>query len=195
MKYKAVIDVETSGRSPWYHDMISLGLVIVNEDLNIIDRFYGLCSPWNPKSFNHETSAIHGFSLDYLMTQQSPKSLAVQALTFLNKYRNKERIEYMNIYHHSLNRFDFKFFDNFFLKTELEFSFRKMFHRDFQFSTIEMGRELGVMDNKLSSWATLLNINLDHHNALSDAEACAIILKHQMVEMKYMERIGKNEIC
>lgn len=188
-----VADFETSGRSPWHHDIISAGLCVLNDDLEIIDKFYDVCCPWNVRAFDHETTAIHGFTLEELKRCQSSLSMNYKIMNFLNPYRNKERIEYVPFVQHSQNNFDYKFFHNFFLKNELQFSFYKMFHRDLALSTITIGRELMFERNNLKIWCERIGHEFNHHNALSDAIACAKIFRHQMIDLKYKEKINESK--
>lgn len=174
-----VNDVETGGRHKWWHDVVSCGLVIIDQDFNIIDTFYEKCCPWYPKNFDDETVAIHGMSLDHLKRQQSSRELCIKVLHFLNQYRNKERIEYLPFVFHALNNFDYNFMENMFLKNDLQFSWYKLFNRCNAHSTIMMAREQGYEKNGLAEWAPRIGVrNEQHHNALNDAIICAKIFKH-----------------
>lgn len=195
--YYIINDVETSGRHKWYHDVISCGLVVVDERLNIIDKFYQECCPWMPKHFDHETVEIHGLSLPHLLQQQSSYQMCINILHFLNKYRNQLRIEYLPFIYHAINRFDFNFMDNLFLKNGLEFSFRKVFHRQHSFSTIKMAREMGYEANDLKSWAGRMGEYLDHHNALADTVLTAKLFIHFMKKGMTLEsglEVKKSEL-
>jgi DNA polymerase III epsilon subunit-like protein len=182
MTYYIVCDVETSGRHRWYHDVVSCGLVVVDADFKIIDKWYQECSPWMPKHFDDETTAIHGLSLGYLLQQQSSYQMCVNILHFLDAYRDKNQIVYRPFIYHALNRFDFNFMENLFLKNSLEFSFRKMFHREHSFSTLKMARDLGYDSNDLKSWAGRMGEYLDHHNALSDTMVTAKLFRYFMLK-------------
>jgi DNA polymerase III epsilon subunit-like protein len=192
-----VNDVETSGRHRWWHDVVSCGLVVLDHNLNIIDKFYEECCPWYVKNFDHETVDIHGLSLNYLMRQQSSYQMCINILHFLDRYREKDRIVYRPFIYHALNRFDFNFMDNLFLKNGLEFSIRKMFHRHHSFSTIRMARQLGYENNDLKSWASRIGEHLDHHNALSDTILTAKIFRHFMLKGVSLDsglEVKKSEI-
>lgn len=186
--FYSINDVETSGRSRWHHDVVSLGSVILDENLNVVDRFYGECSPWNPDTFDYDTVEIHGLSLAYLMNQQSSYDLCVEWMYFLNHYRVKEKIVYMPFIYHALNRFDFHFVYNMFLKNDLNFSFQKLFHREHSFSTIKMAREIGITNNGLDVWASDRVMEpFDHHNSLSDALLTGKVFKWLMMNGATME--------
>jgi DNA polymerase III epsilon subunit-like protein len=152
--------------------------VVLNDKQDIIDTFYDECCPWYPKSFDEETVQFHGMSLSYLKRQQSSYNMCIKILHFLNKYRDENKIVYRPFIYHALNRFDFLFMENLFLKNGLEFSFRKIFHRQHSFSTIKMAREFGYNDNGLDVWANRLGDRFEHHNALSDAKQAARVFQH-----------------
>jgi DNA polymerase III epsilon subunit-like protein len=195
--YYIVNDNETSGRHHWWHDVVTCGLVVLDEDFRIVNKFYEECSPWMPKNFDHETVEIHGKSLDYLMRQQSPKQMCINMLHFLNDYRDKNQIVYMPFIYHALNRFDFKFMDSMFLKNGLEFSFRKMFHWQHSFSTIRMARQLGYSNNGLDEWGLRLGKRFMHHNALDDAFIAAEVFAYLMskgIQLDLGFEIKKSEI-
>ena len=158
--------------------MVSCGLVATDDDLNIVGKFRGECRPWNVKSFDHETVRIHGLSLDHLMRQQSPEELCIEMLYFLDQFRNKDRIEYVPFIYHAKNRFDFWFMHNLFLKTDLIWSFRKMFHESCAYSTIKMASNMGHQGNGLKDWSQRIGFRLDHHNEMSDALGCLEVLRH-----------------
>lgn len=195
--YYIINDVETSGTHSWYHDIVSMAYVVVNEDLSIIDSFSGVCCPWDINHFNLDTVGIHGFSPEYLRYQKSSHDLCIDSLHFLNKYRNKERITYMPFIYHGLNRFDFRFVENWHLKNGLEFSSRKVFNRQHTFSTIKMARQLQYENNSLDVWAMRLGIRLEHHKVLSDTMAAAklfIYLMKKGITMESGFEIKKSEI-
>jgi DNA polymerase III alpha subunit (gram-positive type) len=151
--YFIVNDVETSGRHRWYHDVISCGLVVLDDGLNVIDKFYEECCPWYLKSFDERTVEFHGMTIPYLRRQQSSESMCINILHFLNKYRDQDRIVYRPFLYHAINKFDFLLMENLFLKNNLEFSFRKMFHGQQAFSTIFLARQMGYATNGLDVWA------------------------------------------
>lgn len=182
--YYFINDVETSGRHKWYHDVVSCGLVVLDESFSVVDKFYGECCPYNVKHFDLETVAVHGLSLNHLQQQQSSHDLCVNVLLFLDQYRDKTKlVSYVPFVYHAQNRFDFLFMYNMFLKNGLEFSFRKMFHRQHSFSTIKMARQLGMADNGLDIWASRIGEYFEHHNSLSDAMMAAKVLRHLVLNL------------
>jgi DNA polymerase III epsilon subunit-like protein len=180
-------DVETSGRHSWYHDVVSCGLVVLDSNLNIIDKFYEECCPWYPKNFDHETVEFHKFTLSHLKTQQSSLSMSLNILRFLNKYRDQNQITYRPFIYHALNRFDFRFMDNLFLKNGLEFYFRQIFHGQHSFSTIRMARQVGYDQNSLDEWGLRLGDRFTHHNALDDAIMASKVFKYLIEKGAYLE--------
>ena len=170
-----VCDVETSGFKHFWHDIISVGLVALNDDLSPSHTFYGTCKPWQPKNVNPESCEVHGFSIPEMMTFQEPEQLALKILHFLAPLRTPDK--YFHFVSHSQGLFDFNFMQSFFIKTGLQFSFYKVFNTEHTEFTVKMGKSVGYEESNLKAWAKRLNLSFNHHNALDDALLCASVYK------------------
>jgi DNA polymerase III epsilon subunit-like protein len=174
---KIVCDIESTGFKHWWHDLISIGLVALDETNNVTGTFYGTCRPWwgEIEHFNPDSTKAHGFTFSDSMTFQEPRKLAISVLNFLAPFRTPG--QYSTFINHSLSDFDFFFVQSFFYKCELQFSFYKMFNHSKCVDTIRLARDAGHQGNSLSQWASRLNQSFNHHNALDDALMCARVYK------------------
>jgi DNA polymerase-3 subunit epsilon len=176
-KLRFFVDVETTGFDPIRNDVVSLAMIVTDQDGGTLGTFYETCRPNFNKFYDPSAEKIHGFSREQLEKFQAPRELCKKPLWFLNDFRTPDQDELL-IYH-ALNYFDWHFLDWIFRKSELEKSLYKMFNQNCTLSTIEISRKLGnEKNNKLNQWAERLGIELDHHNALSDTMACAKIYFH-----------------
>jgi DNA polymerase III epsilon subunit-like protein len=176
-----VADVETTGFKPWWHDVISCGLVIKNSEHETLATFYDTCKPWIPANYNPDSSIAHGFTLHEMMQFQPPELLAKKILHFIAPFRTEGA--YMPwVAHHNQMSFDFLFLQNLFVKSALQFSFYKCFNLSHAESTIQMGKAAGYDENNLKSWAMRLGKTFNHHNALDDALMCAEVYKFLTVK-------------
>lgn len=174
---RVAVDVETSGFKTWWHDVITIGLAVYeNESQAPIATFYDKCRPWMPANFNPESKIAHGFDLEDTLRWQEPRSMSVGILHFLKEF--KPRIGYIPFLYHAQNNFDFFFVQNLFIKSELQFSFYKIFNEQHTISTLIEARYAGYQGNDLKSWAARLNMTFNHHNALDDALMCGAIYNY-----------------
>lgn len=58
-----IIDLEMSGTEYGFHDIIQIGAVLADENLNTIAEFSSLVYPENEAFFSGEAEEIHGFSI------------------------------------------------------------------------------------------------------------------------------------
>lgn len=59
----AFVDVETTGISVGYHEMIDIGVILADLEGNEIDRLFLRVMPEHPERASEEATAINGFSL------------------------------------------------------------------------------------------------------------------------------------
>lgn len=153
----AAIDFETA---TWEaHSACSVGIVTVENGI-ITDEYTTLIQP--PKNYySYQNTRIHGISA------QDTQDTGTFADHFPDIY---ERIVGRIVVAHNEN------FDRNVLKRSIGFyrlSSKGLFlHRDWE-CTVKLSRSLGYFPNKLSDCCARLGIPLNHHEALSDARACA----------------------
>jgi DNA polymerase III subunit epsilon len=137
----------------------SVGIVTVENGI-IVDEYVTLIKP--PKNeYSHYTIQVHGIY---------PKD-TINAKTFVELYPEiKKRVQNRKIVAHN-ESFD----RNVLLKTmalnNLDYTELNLAHR--WECTVKIYRAKGIIPTKLSNCCQEMNIQLNHHEALSDARACA----------------------
>lgn len=65
----AIVDVETTGRTAGYHEIIQIAIVPLNLDLEVADvkPFYYNLKPNNPEHAEKQAGVVHGLNLDDLL--------------------------------------------------------------------------------------------------------------------------------
>lgn len=167
-------DLETTGFDPIRNDVTSIGCIVTDEKVNVLDKFYIEVRPDINKFTSLDALVVSGFTIDQLKNFPSRKEALITLLNFLSNHESSWPHVSVS---HSINNFDFKFLDWCFRKENINYSLYKTIRHDFQLSTIKIARSLGYKNNKLNIWANNLNIDFKHHNALSDAHMCMEIYK------------------
>jgi len=176
--YIIACDIETDGFSHNKNNILELAGVIAvkkNNQYEIIDQFCQRCRPYDFKHWSVGAEKIHKITMSEAKAAQHPRKMLINFMKFLKPYKaeNNDPILFID---HSKNRFDYKFIKHLFMKEELLQSFWRVFKEDHHKSTVDLIKKyqhiLGLPDAKLSTAADYFNIELDHHNALSDAIAC-----------------------
>lgn len=155
----AAIDFE--GANGEVTSACSIGLVIVRDD-EIVDRFYSLIQPV-PNKYDFWTTKVHG--IRFKDTEHAEKFPAVWA-------RVADKVRGLPMVAHGIS------FDERVLK-----ALHELYHipyPNFKFYCTHLGSEKLVPDlenHKLQTVAKHFGYDIakNHHNALADAEACAVI--------------------
>lgn len=153
----AAIDFETANNER--SSVCSVGIVIVR-DGKIVDKFYSLIKP-EPEYYNYWCSQVHGLSLDD--TMDAPVFPDVWA-------QIESMIEGLPLVAHN------KAFDESCLKAV--FRVYQMDYPDYEFhcTCIASRKVWPEGHHNLDIIAARCGYNLEnHHHALADAEACAVI--------------------
>lgn len=157
MQNFAAIDFETANNER--SSVCSVGIVIVR-DGKIVDKFYSLIKP-EPEYYNYWCSQVHGLSLDDTM----------DAPVFPDVWAQIEpMIEGLPLVAHN------KAFDESCLKAV--FGVYQMDYPDYEFhcTCIESRKVWPEGHHNLDIIAAKCGYNFEnHHHALADAEACAVI--------------------
>lgn len=154
----AAIDFETANEQPC--SVCSVGIVIVKEG-EIVDKYYSLIRP-EPDYYHYWNSRIHG------ITAEDTNKARVFSYVWKEA---EERFKGLPLIAHN------KAFDENCLKA----AFRTycMDYPDYDFHcTLQASRRLfkNLPNHKLNTVAAYCGYNLEnHHHALADAEACAMI--------------------
>lgn len=172
--FKIFLDVETTGFDPIRNDVISLGAVITDGSLSVVDEFYTTIKPNINKFISDDALAVSGFTRDQLIEHKPQRDACIDFMWFLKPFLSEEP---QSMVSHTNNGFDWRFVDWLFRKQDLNYNLYKILRHDYQESTIKIARDLGHSNNKLNDWAKKLNLNFNHHNALDDARMCMEVYK------------------
>ena len=115
----AIVDVETTGLNPNYHEMIDIGIIIINQNLEIQGQYFSKVLPSFPERIDSMAQNINGFDLQRWTQEEaiSEEELINQMNIFLNNYIGKPIFIALNSWFDSgfvrnlLNEHDYKFND------------------------------------------------------------------------------------
>ena len=113
------MDVETTGLNPNYHEMIDIGIIIINQNLEIKGQYFSKVLPSFPERIDPIAQNINGFDLQRWTQEEaiSEEELINQMNIFLNNYIGKPIFIAFNSWFDSgfvrnlLNEYDYKFND------------------------------------------------------------------------------------
>ena len=166
------IDLETTGFPVFGASVIALGCVCVTPDGEDGGTFYETAKPTSKKYWSKHAEEVHGFTYKQAMKFQDPKLLAVSFMKFINEYRNKDGWP-MNFWYHGRNAFDFNHLFAMFFSAGFRTQFYKMFNSPHVYSTLDLVKNnVKIPKYNLQACCDHFGIELDHHNALSDAKGC-----------------------
>ena len=115
----AIVDVETTGLNPNYHEMIDIGIIIINQNLEIKGQYFSKVLPSFPERIDPMAQNINGFDLQRWTQEEaiSEEELINEMNIFLNNYIGKPIFIAFNSWFDSgfvrnlLNEYDYKFND------------------------------------------------------------------------------------
>ena len=115
----AIVDVETTGLNPNYHEMIDIGIIIINQNLEIKGQYFSKVLPSFPERIDPMAQNINGFDLQRWTQEEaiSEEELINEMNIFLNNYIGKPIFIAFNSWFDSgfvrnlLNEHDYKFND------------------------------------------------------------------------------------
>ena len=164
-------DVETTGFDVLGSDLIVCAMVEILEGYTIGRGAVWYHRPQSTKYFTRESQAIHGIS--YWKAQEFPYP-AVSCRETLDWIGDLSDLPLVS---HSLGGFDHRWIDGHFSKHEMGIKLRRIFPKDKVISTVKLSRDnlAHIPNHKLDTVAKYYDIPLNHHEALSDAMACAQI--------------------
>ncbi|MEX5398743.1 3'-5' exonuclease [Streptococcus sp. ZJ93] len=163
------LDVETANSSRG--SICSIGLVkFVNGEK--VDSFYHLINP--EEEFSSRNIKIHKIRPEDVTTEPTFPELRPKILEFISN---------LPVVAHNA-RFDISVLKAVYIKYHLDFD------PIFYFCSYQVAQNLlpNIENYKLNNLSDYFNISLNHHNALSDAEACGLLF------LKLMEQQQQNDI-
>ena len=115
----AIVDIETTGLNPNYHEMIDIGIIIINQNLEIKGQYFSKVLPSFPERIDPMAQNINGFDLQRWTQEEaiSEEELINQMNIFLNNYIGKPIFIAFNSWFDSgfvrnlLNEHNYKFND------------------------------------------------------------------------------------
>ena len=115
----AIVDVETTGLNPNYHEIIDIGIIIINQNLEIKGQYFSKVLPSFPERIDPMAQNINGFDLQRWTQEEaiSEEELINQMNIFLNNYIGKPIFIAFNSWFDSgfvrnlLNEHNYKFND------------------------------------------------------------------------------------
>lgn len=167
-------DVECTSFDKIGGDLLTASFVEILEDYTLGRSSYFEAAPRSNKYFTEAAQKVHGISLFKAMTFPKAEKTALDILKWLAPLIEYFPLTFVN---HANAKFDFKWIEQFMRNNEYQNSFWKAFNEDKVVNTIKLAKDniAGLKNHKLNTVAEYYNIELEHHNALSDALACAEI--------------------
>lgn len=169
----AFLDIETGGFNKEKHALCEIGIVIVDDELNIVYEHSSLVLPYKTESGN--------------MVEYDPKSMEVHGITMTEIIETGKIIfkviDYIDdlFYHydidtiagHNINRFDLPWMNY------LKYRFTAYdYDVDYIIDTLEISKQKLKGSHKLEDLCDRFAIQKGNHRALSDAKASLELYKH-----------------
>lgn len=187
----AAIDVETTGRTPGYHEIIQIAIQPLDskiEPLKGVNPFYQLIKPQHPERAEKKATAVHKLDIDWIMThamdQWKIEELLIEWWEDLELPVNKTLMPVAQNWQYEAG----------FLKAWLGVElFHQLFHAyvaDTMLIQLFINNWYYMRGEKQPCAEVNLGylckkygiVNTDPHDALADARAEAELLKHQLNE-------------
>lgn len=173
-----ILDLETTGRTPYTNEILSLAAIKCSEQLEIINTLEIYKRPDTEATWEEEAENVHKISLREARAFSSTKDFNNSLYDFLGEDT------YHLVFHSA--RFPF-LFDYCFLRAHYDihndvFAFYKKFPE--YTSTVHKRptyarKVYGVENQKLSTYAKKLGIKFNHHQAMDDTKVCLEVFKYQ----------------
>lgn len=156
-------------------DILATGLVEVLEDYTLGREAEFFSAPTSSKYFTEGAQKIHGISYFKAQTFPSRRESCVRMLHWLKPLMGSFPLPFV---YHGTGGLDYKWLLTHFGKEELQASWSKAFPESLVESSLKLARDnlKQLQSHKLKELAKFYEINLDdHHSALPDARATALI--------------------
>lgn len=173
MKYVTFFDVETTGFDYWNCSIISLACIILekNPSYKIVGQFLQYSRHESDKHWSKDAEKVHNISPSQSLSFKPQKNLCTELLYFLKDFQS-DSLD-LPFWYHGKNKFDYKFIEAMMFKQELYWQWNKVFRIQNVDSTHRLAKQnLQLKNYQLSTVCEHLGIELNHHEAMSDANAC-----------------------
>jgi DNA polymerase III epsilon subunit-like protein len=175
------IDLETTGLDAMRNEILTASVSVCDyKTLEQIDEIDLTFCPRDVKFWDEGAEKIHGIKLQTALAFPDAVEQSRELMRFFLKYKREGTQPLVS---HALNfrgsYFDQNFLMMHFLKLKEEAMYTMRRVCGISQSTIDFAKaaNLGVQNYKLSTLAEYYQIELDHHNAKSDRQACQTIYK------------------
>lgn len=174
----AVIDIETTGLDYWRCEILTLSIGLYEDNSSLIAEREFCFKPERMKYWSDQAGAVHKISKEKALTFPDKNDSWEDFFILLDWYIK----EPIHLVCHA--KYITSYFDRAFLDCQMDlmgrlFELRKYFKSTISTHTIcqdlRTARVYNFEKLSLDYICTYFKINLDHHNAKSDREACAKI--------------------
>ena len=182
----AVCDVETTGRTPFRNEVITLDFIIADENLEKIDERGFKFRPVEKHVWSEEASAVHGFSWHSCQLFPDKRESFNDMQVFLKHFGSG-----LNFICHALpvrsriDLFDYQFLLAMYWEEGCRSDFYRIFPEKKVESTISKQRKAacerwGIKNQRLDTWCEKLGIDSGrHHDSAFDTYVALEIYKYQ----------------
>ena len=177
-KYIHIYDGEFSSSSRENGDILSLACIVIKADtLEFVDSFVGYGKPRDLNEWNYHAEKVHGISKTKASTFPTQRELAISLLHFLKPYKNEDNSP-MPMVIHASSYVDYEFITRMYQKVGIVGSIEKVMTKKMVIRTdIIFKQYLNAMGSRLNKtnlkvMAGHFDIELDHHECMSDTKAC-----------------------
>jgi len=166
-------DVETTHFDKMGGDVIKAAFVEILDNYTLGREVEFSLKPQSSKYYSTEAEKIHGIS--YWQASQFPERIDT-IKEICDWFLPIQDLFQLPMVYHAQGKFDYDWVRLTFMKERVEASFHKIFN-DQPISTVNLAKKKlkQLPNHKLNTVAAHYEIGLDHHQALSDARACALI--------------------
>lgn len=176
---KVAIDIETSGLDAGFHDILEIGVIVLDEDFNPTDMtFNSYIKPLNPIASDAYAMKVNGLDIEHLH-DYAPSVTQVKSM-FIEWFEDLFTGERVQAVAHNAP------FEISFLKVFFNQFFPRFFHyrwRDTQ-TAAALLRDAGVLKVPSTGLDFLSNhfgiIREKAHTALDDAKVCALVYQKEL---------------
>lgn len=182
----AVIDLETTGKDHWRNEILTIACILTDPNFNELETFTASIKP-EESTWDEEAEKVHGISRKQAKAFDNNLDVLDRFCDVLGSYgegRNWSFVCHALPFRSRIDLFDYNFIFAWFWKKDKREDLYRFFPEELIYSTIHKKRnhattQYQIENQKLSTWASKLDITFEHHTALDDAKVCLEVLKYQ----------------
>ena len=172
IKIPATIDIETTGLTPGYNEILQLGIVTYNEKYNPLSRFVMNIRPDNKEGIVKAALDVNKIDVDNISEIHTKEEVKKQLIKWITSLSSEGPVKIVPLGH------NYASFDSHFMKVWLQNDYETYFDYHVK-DTYQMAlvlRDLGIIkvdSCSLTSLCKYFKIAVPEHNAIGDA-LCAL---------------------